>query len=98
MTTATPIRVNDESLTSASDLSAFIRDLTQAEIDTFNRDGWVYVPGFVKPALCDMIIDRYAQWSGLHWREWPSDPAEQRAFIATVDKFAAKPKWHFAIR
>jgi hypothetical protein len=80
------------------DLSRFIRDLTPQEIDTFNRDGWVFAPAFIKPELCEMVIDRYARWSGLRWRAWPDDPAEQRALIETIDKFAAKPKWHYAIR
>ena len=80
------------------DLSRYIRDLTDEEVATFKENGWVYVPGYVAPELCEEVIEHYAAWSGLRWREWPEDPAEQEEFRQIIDKFASKPRWHFAIR
>jgi ectoine hydroxylase-related dioxygenase (phytanoyl-CoA dioxygenase family) len=80
------------------DLSAFIRDLTDAEVEQFDEFGWVHVRGFVDPLLCEKIIAHYAAWTGMHWREWPEDPAEQQRFRETVDRFRTRPKWYFAIR
>ncbi|RYG82407.1 MAG: hypothetical protein EON59_14195, partial [Alphaproteobacteria bacterium] len=82
----------------AMDLSHHIRSLTDDEIAHYNDKGWVYVPGFVAPELCEEVIEHYAAWTGLRWREWPEDPAEQEEFRAVVDKFSKRFDLYFGIR
>ena len=82
---------------SALDLSAHIRGLTEDEIATFRRDGWVHARNFISRDLCDQVIDHFTAWTGLT-REWPTDPAAQREFTAAIEKFLSRPKRGFAIR
>ena len=79
-----------ETNAAAVDLSNQIRDLTEEEVAHYDEKGWVYAPNFVAPDLCEQVIDHYSKWSGLRWREWPEDPAEQAEFRAIVDKFAKR--------
>ncbi len=80
------------------DLSPYIGEITPDHIETFQRDGVVHVPGFVKPELCERVIEHFMDWSGLKWREWPSDPVEQAAFVAAVETANGRDKHHFAAR
>ena len=80
------------------DLSPMIGDVTPDHIETFKRDGVVTIPDFVKPELCEEVIDQFMKWSGVRWREWPSDPAEQKAFGDAIDGLSSKDRNVFAIR
>lgn len=80
------------------DLSSHIRDVTDEEVERFWRDGWVHVPNFISEDLCNQVIERYMEWSGLRWRDWPSDPDEQKEFIACIENAGQRPKYLFAIR
>lgn len=80
------------------DLSPFIRDITEEEIATFWRDGFVHVKGFVNKDLCEQVLQHFCDWSGL-MREWPSDPEGQKEYIRRVDEFQGRGRGsHFAIR
>jgi hypothetical protein len=68
------------------DLSAQIRDLAPEEIATFRRDGVVDVPGFIAADLVEEVKQHYMAWSGIRWDEWPDDPAEQQAFVETIER------------
>jgi hypothetical protein len=80
------------------DLSPLIGDVTPEHVETFWQDGVVKIPGFVKPELCEEVIKHFMTWSGLRWKEWPSDPAEQAEFAAAVDASYNRPKGTFGIR
>ena len=79
------------------DLSDQIGDITDAQVETFWRNGWVHVPGFLSKALCDEVIEHFVAWSGLK-RNWPADPEGQREFIAAIDAMGKRTKGAFAIR
>ena len=89
-----PVTINE----AYEDLSPLIGDVTEEHVETFARDGVVTIPGFVKPELCEEVIKHFMAWSGMRWKEWPSDPAEQEAFVAAVDGAYNRPKGTFAIR
>lgn len=80
------------------DLSRYIRDVTEEEVTTFWEQGWVNVPNFVAPELCEQVISHYMAWSGLRWKEWPQDPAEQKAFISAIEEISQRAKATFGIR
>ncbi len=81
------------------DMSEKIRDLTEDEIAFFMENGWVHAPGFITPELCDDVVQHYMDWTGLKWKEWPSDPAEQAEFMAVVDNVKTRgQKARMAIR
>ncbi len=80
------------------DLSPMIGEVTEAHVVTFMRDGVVTIPDFVKPELCEKVISHFTAWSGIHWREWPQDPAEQDAYRAAVAGLFDRPRKSFAIR
>ena len=80
------------------DLSPMIGDVTPDHVETFWRDGFVNIPGFVKPELCERVVEHMMEWSGLRWREWPSDPAEQKAFLDSIAATKARDKLTFAAR
>jgi hypothetical protein len=80
------------------DLSPLIGDVTEEQVETFWRDGVVYVPGFVKPELCEEVIQHFMAWSGMRWKEWPSDPDEQKAFVTAVEASQNRPRGRFGIR
>src|ERR1700679_1249836 len=80
------------------DLSPFIGDVLPEHVETFWRDGYVQIDNFVKPELCDRVIGHFADWAGLRWSEWPSDPAEQDAFRKAVEQAQSRPRGLFAIR
>ena len=80
------------------DLSPYIGDVKPEHVETFWRDGFVQVNDFVSPDLCDRVVDHFTSWTGIRWKEWPKDVAEQQAFRAAVDVASKKPKWFFAIR
>jgi hypothetical protein len=99
MTHALPDRADpSQAPDSYEDLSRHIRDITEQEITTFWEQGWIHVPNFVSPELCEQVIARYMNWVGLRWRDWPQDPADQRDFIATVDGILKRPRGTFGIR
>lgn len=80
------------------DFSAYIRDITEEEIETFWRDGFVHLKGFVNKELCGQVLQHFCDWSGL-MREWPSDPEGQKEYIRRVDQFTKRTAGHqFAIR
>lgn len=79
------------------DYSDRIRSITDEEVATFWEQGWVFVPGFVDPTLCEEVIQHYCDWSGLE-RDWPEDAEGQQRFIAAVERFKQKPGGTFAIR
>ncbi len=89
-----PVKLNEI----YEDLSPFIGDVTPEHVEIFWRDGVVHIPGFVKPELCERVIQHFMDWSGIHWREWPSDPAEQQKFVAAVEARKEREKMNFAIR
>ena len=91
-------QVTDTAQRDAVDLSRHIGDLTDEQIAEYQAQGWVYVPGFVAPELCEEVIEHFMQWSGLRWRDWPSDPDEQKQFRDAVDNFGMRAKRTFAIR
>jgi ectoine hydroxylase-related dioxygenase (phytanoyl-CoA dioxygenase family) len=68
------------------DFSRHIRDLTTVEVEAFRRDGVVDVPGLVSPELVAELKQHYMDWSGIRWDEWPADLAEQREFIAVIER------------
>lgn len=80
------------------ELSPRIRGVTDDEVAFFKKNGWVHLRGFIDPNLCDEVVDHYMKWSGLRWKEWPSDPAEQQEFIDTIHAISKRPKVRFAIR
>lgn len=80
------------------DLSRYLGDVTPEHVETFWRDGFVQVDNFVAPELCDEVVEHFAQWTGVRWREWPKDAAEQQEFRDAIDVALKKPKWFFAIR
>ena len=80
------------------DLSPMIGDITDDHVEIFWRDGLVHVPGFVKPELCEQVVERYKQWSGLRWDEWPAEPNEQKQFTDAIEKLGKREKLVFAIR
>jgi ectoine hydroxylase-related dioxygenase (phytanoyl-CoA dioxygenase family) len=80
------------------DLSPHIGDVLPQHVETFWRDGFVQVDNFVSPELCDRVVEHFADWTGIRWREWPSDPAEQEEFRLTIQRAQSKPRWFFAIR
>lgn len=80
-----------------TDLSPYIRDLTDEELATFEKNGWVHAPNFINKELCDEVIDHFVAWTGIP-REWPNDPDEQKKFVEAVDGLLNKPKGTFAIR
>lgn len=80
------------------DLSQYIGDVTPEHVWQFWRDGFVQINDFVAPELCDRVVDHFTDWTGLRWKDWPSDPAEQEAFRKAIDEASKKPKWFFAIR
>lgn len=80
------------------DLSPYIRDITDEHVVEYWEKGWVVVRGFVDPALCDEVIRHYMDWIGLRWREWPSDPAEQREFVEVSQRIRDNWGSRFAIR
>lgn len=67
------------------DFSAYIRDLTQDEIDTFWQQGWVYAPNFIDAELVEQVRQHYKAWTGIKWDEWPADPEEQRKFTELLN-------------
>jgi ectoine hydroxylase-related dioxygenase (phytanoyl-CoA dioxygenase family) len=87
-------RVPDEHLVDYSDQ---IRDITDEEVETFWKNGWVYVPGFITKNLCDQVIQHYADWTGLK-KDWPADEQGQQEFIAAIESLAKRKKGTFAIR
>ena len=80
------------------DLSPMIGEVLPEHVETFWRDGVVYIPGFVKPELCEEVIQHFMRWSGMRWKDWPSDPVEQQEFVAAIEATFNKPKGTFAIR
>ncbi len=80
------------------DLSPRIRDITKEEIEHFVEHGWVHARNFIDPALCEEVIKHFQDWCGLRWKEWPSDPAEQKAFMDAVKNMEGRTKHLFAIR
>lgn len=85
-------------LSDSADFSSLIREITEEEVATFWEQGWVRVPNFVDPALCEEVIAHYMKWSGIRWKEWPSDPAEQAEFLAALERVMKSPELKFAIR
>ena len=79
------------------DPSEHIRSITDDEVERFQRDGWVEVKGLISKELADQIVDHYKAWSGFRWDEWPSDPEEQRDFMAAVER-VSQPGKIFAAR
>lgn len=69
-----------------ADYSAYIRDVTEEEIATFWRDGFVHLKGFVDKDLVNEVLDHFISWSGL-MRDWPSDAEGQQEYIRRVDEF-----------
>ncbi len=80
------------------DLSPMIGDVLPEHVETFWRDGVVHIPGFVKPELCEQVIAHFKAWSGLRWDDWPSDPEEQKAYVAAIEARLGRGKRNFAIR
>lgn len=69
------------------DLSEHIGDITDKQVDFFQENGWVEVKGFLTAELCDQILERLKERSGLHTDVWPDDPAEQAELRIAVAKF-----------
>jgi ectoine hydroxylase-related dioxygenase (phytanoyl-CoA dioxygenase family) len=81
------------------DLSKSIRDLTKEEISFFVENGWVHAPAFIDPQLADEVVQHYMDWTGLKWKDWPSDPKEQQEFRDAVDGVKSRgQKGRMAIR
>ncbi len=80
------------------DLSPHLGDILPEHVEQFWRDGFVQVNNFVSEELCDRVVQHFADWTGLRWNTWPSDPAEQAAFVAAFESAQTKPHWFFAIR
>lgn len=82
----------------AADLSPYIRDLTDAEVDFFKAHGWLYAPQFIDPALAEEVRQHYKAWSGLRWDEWPANEAEQQEFVELVKTRVTDARKSMAIR
>jgi ectoine hydroxylase-related dioxygenase (phytanoyl-CoA dioxygenase family) len=67
--------------TERTDLSEHIRDVTDEEIAHFQGKGWALLRGLVSEELVAEILQHYKDWSGLHWNEFPEDPAAQAEFV-----------------
>lgn len=82
----------------SNDLADYIGDITPEQVEAFNEQGWVRVPGLIAPELCDRIVERYMEWTGLRWKDWPSDPGDQEKFVAAVDRLATAKGVRYGIR
>jgi len=73
-----------------ADLSGYIRDLTQDEIDRFRRDGVVIARGFVHPDLARECLRHWMAWGGLEFDEWPENPDEQARCVEQIAKLQVR--------
>jgi ectoine hydroxylase-related dioxygenase (phytanoyl-CoA dioxygenase family) len=80
------------------DMSTHLGDILPEHVETFWRDGFVQVDNFVSEDLCERVIQHFSDWTGIRWKDWPSDPADQQAFRAALEHAQSKPRWFFAIR
>ena len=81
-----------------TDYSHAIRDVTEEEVEFFDRNGWVFVPDFVNADLIAEVRQHFMDWSGIHALELPDDPAELDSFRAAVDAANSRPGSMFAAR
>ncbi len=80
------------------DLSPHIGDVLPEHVEAFWRDGFVQIDNFVSDELCDRVVEHFGDWTGIRFKSWPSDPAEQAKFKAAYEEAKKKPRWFFAIR
>jgi len=80
------------------DLSSQLGEVLPEHVEAFWRDGFVKIENFMSPELCDKVVDHFREWSGIRWKEWPSDPAEQEEFRNAVTNMYKRDKWFFAAR
>jgi ectoine hydroxylase-related dioxygenase (phytanoyl-CoA dioxygenase family) len=83
---------------SHEDLSRHIAGITEEQIETFWKQGWVLVPKFVSEDLCDQVVEHFKIWSKLRWNEWPKDTRDQQEFVAAIERVYKSAKRLFAIR
>jgi hypothetical protein len=67
-----------------SDVDAHVREVTDDEVESYKRDGWVSLPGLISTELTGSLLEHLKGVTGLGYDELPHDHPDAEAVVERI--------------